>query len=627
MDEGRKLISLPNVVSERMSETGGTQSELLQNVVDSSSSLDRWTVFTRETLQNSNDQRIPELSEISCGYHFYELDGTASKFVASLINQPGPHSTDKRISVPNELTSLPLLVIADSGTKGLGGDIDPQTAGPTSNFCNFFFFSGQLQTRRTGGGTYGIGRNVLFMASRRRTILVYSQTIENGKEEKRFMAMATGSGFSYETWNFTGRHWWGQSDPNSPRSIQPITGEAAEEIADLLGLKRFLDRSTGTVIAVVDPDFEDPREQLQEISDALLVNAWPRLLNTKSHRRTIDATITLHGEQIDILDPLDERSPIKPFAEAYLGDSTSSKIHEKQIVFHGSVEPLREFEVSESKVLGRLSWLKRDVTDPRTSDYLESKGLPRGSSVALMRDARMIVRYERVDTPSDGYTVFGTFTGDANYEQVFRKAENATHDEWQANRLRLPSGTRNPILQVNEKILAEFRSARVFAPSSTDEVEVPIAVANALGRLVSGLGVTGGMSGVPPKSGGGGGGGGGSRSRFATTLKGSPELVDADTNTCTGLFRFAISVSGNPAQTMFVRPLVRIWLGDSYEIDPPAGTKAPEIKKIQVIRDGLVISENQTLSTDKIANGDEVAVTISYPREVQVVCDLKVEAE
>lgn len=621
------MIDLPNVVSERMSETGGTQSELLQNVVDSSSSLDRWTVFTRETLQNSNDQRIPELSEISCGYHYYELDETASKFVASLVNQPGAHSTDKRISIPNDLTSLPLLVIADSGTKGLGGDIDPQTAGPTSNFCNFFFFSGQLQTRRTGGGTYGIGRNVLFMASRRRTILVYSQTIENGREEKRFMAMATGSGFSFESWNFTGRHWWGQSDSNRPRSIQPITGDAAEEIATLLGLKKFLDRSTGTVIAVVDPDFENPREQLQEIADALLVNAWPRLLTAKNHKRTIDATITLHGEQIDVMDPLDEQSPIKPFAEAYLGESTSSKITEKQINFHGSVEPLREFEVSESKVLGRLAWLKREVADPRKSDYLESKGLPRGSSVALMRDARMIVRYERVETPPDGYTVFGTFTGDANYEQVFRKAENATHDEWQANRLRLPSGTRNPILQVNEKILAEFRSARAFAPTSTDDVEVPISVANALGRLVSGLGVTGGLSGLPTGGGGGGGGGGGTRSRFAIVLKSAPELVEADSTTCTGLFRFATKASGNPAKSMLIKPVVRIWLGDSYEAEPPAGTKVPVIKKIQVIRDGQVIIEDQPLSTDTISDGDEVAVTISYPREVQVVCEMKVEAE
>jgi hypothetical protein len=623
------MIQIPAAVSEKMSETGGTQSELLQNVVDSSSSLDRWTVFTRETLQNSNDQRIPELNGISCGYHYYELDDQATKFVASLINQNGPHLADARIRIPSDSKNLPLLVIADSGTKGLGGEIDPQTASPTSNFCNFFFFSGQLQTRRTGGGTYGIGRNVLFMASKRRTILVYSQIVEGGRQEKRFMAMATGSGFSYESVNFTGRHWWGETATDSPRAIRPVTGEQAEKIAELLGMKRFLDRATGTVIAVVDPDFEDPKRQLQEISDALLVNAWPRLLDFKSHKPSIEATITYHGEEIEILNPLSDRSPVKPFAEAYLSDSSSSKVHEKDLVFSGSIEPLREFQVDDDKVLGKLSWLKREVENPSEFDHLEAKGLPKGSSIALMRSARMVVRYERVDNPPDGYTVFGTFTGADNFEQVYRKAENATHDEWQANRLRLPSGTRNPILQVNDKILAEFRSIRAFTQTSADDVEVPITVANALGRLVSGLGVTGGLP--DSTSGGTGGGrrgsGGGTRSRFKFELKAAPELLSADEEYCTGRFQFGISMSGVQSAERAIRPLVRIWLGDGYETEPPVGEQAPEITKVEIIRNGESTEIVGVISGSDLLDGDVVSVQIKYPRAVQITCELKVESE
>ena len=48
----------PRAVSETMGVTGGARGDLFTNVVESSSVLDRWTVFLRETLQNSNDQRL-----------------------------------------------------------------------------------------------------------------------------------------------------------------------------------------------------------------------------------------------------------------------------------------------------------------------------------------------------------------------------------------------------------------------------------------------------------------------------------------------------------------------------------------------------------------------------------------
>jgi hypothetical protein len=275
------------VLSEAMSATGGTQSELLQSVVDGSTDLDRWAVFLRETLQNSNDQRIKSTSPIQFGIHLDELTESGREFLSHAFSMPGPYQSDSSLSFASAAHSSSLLIVTDSNTKGLSGVIDPRLSGESSNFCNFFFFSGQLQERKTGGGTYGIGRNVLFMASKNRTIFAYSRFVQNGQMVSRFMGMATSRGFSHNGRNFTGKHWWGTIlEEEGTQRAAPLEGASADAAAGSLGMLNRFSGKTGTVFAIVNPNFEDSAAEMASIRDALIVNAWPHLLESGNTKKS-----------------------------------------------------------------------------------------------------------------------------------------------------------------------------------------------------------------------------------------------------------------------------------------------------------------------------------------------------
>lgn len=609
---------IPKPISEVMSVTGGARSELFRNVVDSSSVLDRWTVFVRETLQNSNDQRLPELPQINFGLHYKTIHGLGLEALKKMLNQDAPHSADPQIHIQNQTSEIPLLVVTDSGTYGLSGGVDPQMADEDSNFCNFFYFSGQLETRQTGGGSYGIGRNVLFWASKIKTVLVYSQTIFEGKEQKRFMAMAAGKSFRHAGLNYTGRHWWGQSDPSRPGGVLPIVGEEAEALAKLFGLHEYLEGATGTAIGVLDPDFDDVYQDMESLRDALLVNAWPHLISNRDQKATLLPAISINGVSIVVPDPIAVGSPVRNFVEAYLHIEMESKINSQSIYFEGPNENLEPYVLSKSsKELGVLTWLKKIEVVENGVD-LSSKGLPPGSSIALMRSSKIVVKYLQVPNPEDSSIVFGTFVADANYEKAFRKAETATHDEWQAKRLNLGKGQRNPILQTLEKIQRVFIQQRTASSELGSETDIPISIANRLGKLITGIGVTGGNSTQPS----GKGSSNPRQSGRSLKYKTDPRLIKVENNTCFGEFSFKVQGETSSAQPRWLKPQVRIWLGDAFEKEAPAGVNRPEVLSIQIASGGGFISvQEKFLDIQNLSDGQEVKVSISYPNDVQIVCD------
>lgn len=613
-----RRLKIPNPVSEIMSATGGARSELFRNVVDSSSVLDRWSVFVRETLQNSNDQRLPELNEIKFGLHYKTIEGPGLETLKKMFLQEAPHSADPNIGIKSSLSSMPLLVVTDTGTHGLSGGIDPQKAGEDSNFCNFFYFSGQLETRQSGGGSYGIGRNVLFWASRIKTILVYSQTIFEGQQQKRFMATAAGKSFSYRGRNYTGRHWWGEPDNERQGGVLPILGDEAEALAKAFGLHEYLEGSTGTAIGVIDPDFDDASQEMASLRDSLLINAWPLLVSSRDIKPALVAEISVGGDQLPVPEPRSSISPVKNYVDAYMQNETGTKIHSQSIFFDGSNEGLKDYVSSTtSKELGVLSWIKKIEPEVPEQD-LQSKGLPAGSSIALMRSSKIVVKYLRVPNPEDSSVVFGTFVANENYERAFRKSETATHDEWHANRLGLSKGQRNPILQTLEKIQRVFAQSRSASSELSSDTDVPIQIANKLGKLITGLGVTGGHTrgaGVKNTT---------SKKPSIRSLRYStePRLVRVDNNTCFGEVIFKVQGEFTPDQPKLVRPKVRIWLGDSFEKESPAGSNKPTVIGVNILTEqGFKSCEQNCLDLEKLIDGQEVKVEISYPDDVQVVCD------
>ena len=611
----------PRAVSETMGVTGGALSDLFTNVVESSSVLDRWTVFLRETLQNSNDQRLDTGDPVRFGLHYQTLTGDGFETLQRMLNQDAPHAIAGDIVFPDYLDSIPLLVVVDSMTVGLNGDTDPQVASDDSNFCNFFFFSGQLESRHTGGGSFGIGRNVLFSASRFRTIIVYSETVVNGSLEKRFMAMAAGKSFRHEAKQFTGRHWWGIEDEARPGGVLPVIGEQAEKLAKQFGLHSHLNGSTGTAIGVVAPLFEDPQVEMESLRDAIIINAWPHLLHENGKHASLEISLSVNGQPLELGDVKDPNSPVKGFVTAYLRDESVSKVSTQVITFHGNNDHFKEFNVAkEIKTIGEIAWVKNIEQETLPQKYL-SMGLVKGSSVALMRSPKIIVRYLSVDEQNDGSIIRATFEVNLNYEEVFRKSENVLHDEWQPKRLKLAKGLSNPVSQAIEKIEKAFARAKSSLGGPSEAGDEPTQIANELGKLMVGMGVTGGASGGGGTGGGGGGGGKGTRLVFQP--ESNPKVISIEGSICEGEFVFR--VKGNPSeQEMMFKPVVKVWLGDSVENDPPMGSIDPKVKSVTVFSEGEDSKsiEDDYLKASDLKNQDLVKVRVSYPNDIQVLCEI-----
>ena len=610
----------PRAVSETMGVTGGALSDLFTNVVESSSVLDRWTVFLRETLQNSNDQRLNTGDTINFGLHYQTLVGSGFETLKRMLNQHSPHSIAGDIIFPDDSKSIPLLVVVDSKTVGLNGDTNPQVASDDSNFCNFFFFSGQLESRHTGGGSFGIGRNVLFSASRLKTIVVYSETEVEGSLEKRFMAMAAGKSFRHAATQFTGRHWWGIADKARPGGVLPVTGDHAEELAKQFGLHSHLKGSTGTVIGVVAPIFEDPQLEMESLRDAIIINAWPHLLHEKGKEASLSIELSINGEKLDLGDVRGATSPVRDFVNAYLRDESVLKVSSQIISFHGNNETFKAFNVAkEVKTIGEMAWVKTIESEAQPLKYM-SMGLVKGSSVALMRSPKIIVRYLPVDEQNDGSTIKAVFEVNANYEEVFRKSENVLHDEWQPKRLKLAKGQMNPVSQAIEKIQKTFARAKGSLGGALEGGDEPTQIANELGKLMVGMGVTGGSSGG---GGTGGGVGGGKGARLTFRPESNPRVVAIESSICEGEFVFR--VNGNPPEEQeFFTPVVKVWLGDSVENDPPKGSKTPQVKSVTVFSAGeqRVAIDGISIDSSNVKNQDLVKVRVLYPNDIQVLCEI-----
>jgi len=611
----------PRAVSETMGVTGGALSDLFTNVVESSSVLDRWTVFLRETLQNSNDQRLEIGAPVRFGLHYQMLEGLGFETLQRMIKQDSPHAKAGDITFPDDLESIPLLVVVDSMTVGLNGDTDPQVASDDSNFCNFFFFSGQLESRHTGGGSFGIGRNVLFSASRLRTIVVYSETLVDGSLEKRFMAMAAGKSFRHGARQFTGRHWWGIEDEARPGGVLPVTGSRAEELAKQFGLHSHLKGSTGTAIGVVAPLFEDPQLEMESIRDAIIINAWPHLLREKGKEASLSIELSINGNSLDLSDVRGPNSPVRDFVTAYLRDESVLKVTSQILSFHGNNDTFKKFNVAkEIKTIGEIAWVKTIDNEVLPLKYM-SMGLVKGSSVALMRSPKIIVRYLPVDEQNDGSTIKAVFEVNPNYEEVFRKSENVLHDEWQPKRLKLAKGQMNPVTQAIEKIEKAFARAKGSLGGASEGGDEPTQIANELGKLMVGMGVTGGSSGGGGT--GGGGIGGGKESRLTFRPESNPRVVSIEGSICEGEFTFRVKGNPSEAHVMFT-PVLKVWLGDSIETDPPKGAIRPKVHSVTVFSEGEQgkIIDGDSIQASSVKNHDLVKVRVSYPNDIQVLCEI-----
>lgn len=407
-------------------------------------SLESWDLFTRETLQNSWDARDRSSHEdgVTFSVDYVRLTGHRAEALRSFFGSgtEGLPALEEFLAQPAG-APLPLLVVSDTGTSGLQGPTSAAVhAGGRDDFVSFVRNIGRREEKELRGGTYGFGKGVFFNMSDSQTVLIYTRTRdENGEPVSRFIAMANGNGYTRESLEYTGRHWWGVEATGITGNTfaNPLTGREADTLARILRMDSHFtqQRPAGTTVAVINPriDAEKVDGVMETIAKALTRWSWPHMVSRIEGMDPIDLSVTADGRRIEIPDPL--RDPLlRPFVHAY---------------HHALKEPepsdTMAFKTDFQKS-GRRKWV--DIVAQRPSEYLgrlaiqETSGeaikhasvLEEGTNhhVALIRGPRMVVNYWSGPQASAEDSYAGVFLASQDLDPLFAASEPPAHDEWNA---------------------------------------------------------------------------------------------------------------------------------------------------------------------------------------------------
>ena len=204
------------------------------------------------------------------------------------------------------------LEVSDRGTVGLGGPIRNDLAvdpGVDTDFIDLVFNIGAPRDAYLGGGTYGFGKTISYVASSVGTILIWSRCEGSSGLEHRLIGSAIGDGFNMDGLRFTGRHWWGNAIAPEGR-VEPAVGDLAEELGDAVFATRFDRNVTGTSILILDPQLggDSPEENVELLAEAVVWNLWPKLLAEQSGRSRMNIAVQLNGTPIAL--PSIEQHPV-----------------------------------------------------------------------------------------------------------------------------------------------------------------------------------------------------------------------------------------------------------------------------------------------------------------------------
>lgn len=442
--------------------SGGVNNFSLPSTIDT---------FVREVVQNINDQRVGNV--VSADFFLTDLTGknlselldligwdrglkTHLEAVAGSPNHLGQSVTRALESVKKG--KVRALVVTDSSAWGLEGDEEDG-----SNFS--MLCRDQLVTdnsmKTVGGGSYGLGKSVLWAFSEASTVLFSSQPLDRASREKlepfRFF------GRSYLPSHKIG-HVWHQPDgffgdliPGNPYEwVSSVRGTGAKQLVAQTLLQRTV-KGTGTTILI--PFFGIPTKDetptlksLQsQISGAVQKWFWPAL----------DAGTLKVSVQIEDQPKLLIKSPdwAKPFRRALNAKSPEQKLESEGEVAQIPISVNLPSSKIKKDSKESLAVAKLSVT--RISAE-ESEGLPEDISrtVALVRGALMVVQYSSKGLPLLGADFLGVvqaglYSGNSKsdelLEQLLRDSEPPAHDKWDPNSQKLVDNYR-----AGGKAVAEF---------------------------------------------------------------------------------------------------------------------------------------------------------------------------
>jgi len=479
-----------------------------------------------------------------------------------------------------------------------------------ADFRDFFLNVGREESKSYQGGTFGLGRGVLFDISDNGTIVVFTRTNVGGAPVVRLMAMSIGNSFNKDKLKYTGRHWWGSNSPGA--WPEPITGRTAERVAATLGLDVMPADKTGTAIMVIAPRLPEAveaeagqlvlSEALDEMITAARLYGWPLMVG-RNGRAAVRFEFAHAGESWEPESPDSQDSPVKHFVDAYRIAERGSppdeptSWHHKEITFtSGRAEPQR---------LGVL--VLRHFPPIDDSIDVEQTGIPE-SAVALMRDPRMIVKYLKVAKHPLGSSTVGVFVADTAFDHQFAESEPVAHDEWLPAKIVSAKYARNPVKQALDKLKQGVKDTWTSLQPNSASASDPDGIAPVIGDMLGGMVAdTVGFSGprTPPP-----GNGGGKAVKATRATVSTPWLRSGENGSLRAVF--PVRIDRVTADTKVnLRAEAKVVLDGALEAEDkrPQGAKAP-----------TVIGWQSADGEDHLSDRDRVTV-FGRVKEVSVVVE------
>ncbi|KYH24586.1 hypothetical protein HAPAU_35690 [Halalkalicoccus paucihalophilus] len=406
--------------------------------------------FVREVLQNSNDQNIDGDDPVEVTFRFVTLSGEdrreflnalqwesgLSARIATISNYDhsrGYQRFCKRLEDPG--AELRLLIVEDRNTTGLTGEWDED-----SNFAALVrdeLYSSKQED--TAGGSYGLGKSVLWTFSSTSTVVFNSQPVDTKDNQQlgpRLIGRTKLPTHEQDGSTYQGAGWLCQTE-ETEEGIRPesLWGVEAEHLAERLHVDRPATSGTSAMVIGYQDPTRDTRPKLEDLANEFLEAAvkyfWPAI--TRGDLRVFVETPE-EEQEADV----HTVSAIRPFVECY----------EERHIENGSLNSP-----------GDVAGLDVPMKIPSRSDDRET---PDGSvrlaarlaspldedtylnHVALFRGAGMVVKYydqSRVafgDRNFFGVLACGearadrTIKSDAEIDRFLRFAEPPEHDEWES---------------------------------------------------------------------------------------------------------------------------------------------------------------------------------------------------
>jgi hypothetical protein len=610
--------------------------------------LGPWALLLRETLQNSWDARSGD--DITYRVDAWFPTVTQHQALASEVFQRLPPSKAMGGQKPTD-RELPVLVISDHGTRGLGGPTRADLAqADRSDFVDFIRNIGRAEDKALGGGTYGFGKGILYETSICSTIVVFTRTTVAGRTVSRLMAVRLGSSYEHAGKRFTGRHWWGVA--NDVTGAEPLTGRAAEQLAARLGLTFIPEGETGTSIMIVGPlaqsDDETLEDVVTEIADAALWWAWPHMVRNDADRSTVAFRFTHEGDAIPLVDPA-EHPALRHYVDAYRRAASVADKHMPDDDWPWTNKEIRSGHGGKV-LLGALAY--RTLLPEQLEAAQQTSPLPITRHVALMRAPRLVVRY--FDAPSDprGLGLSGVFIANPQLDGEFALSEPVAHDDWIPANLGREKYQRNLVKQAVDALKRELRpdltqSGGVETGAALSGL---LALANGLGALLdghgigadarrqdasggrdpSGSGATAGGAGGPGAgagnegpAGGRAGAGGGTRPRRASVrLDGKPRLLLVG-GEAVARFQVQPNVPTGQVVRITAEPRAVVDGGSEAPSEAPLGAVLPRVLGWSATSEEAQASLTPELTAD--ASTDRAWVWVTQPEDTAVTVLLHVE--